>query len=94
MCGIAGLWGEGDVSAATEILRHRGPDDAGVVSVGPVRMGNRRLKVIDLSGGHQPMTNEDGTLQLVFNGTIFNYRELRRELEGRHEFRTQCDTEV
>ncbi len=94
MCGIAGLWGKGDISAATEILYHRGPDDSGTASPGPVSLGNRRLKVIDLKTGQQPMTNEDGTLTLVFNGMIFNYRELRKELEGRHEFRSQSDTEV
>jgi asparagine synthase (glutamine-hydrolysing) len=94
MCGIAGIWGKGDISSATEILYHRGPDASGSASPGPVSLGNRRLKVIDLKTGQQPMTNEDGTITLVFNGMIFNYRELRKELEARHRFRSQCDTEV
>jgi asparagine synthase (glutamine-hydrolysing) len=94
MCGIAGFWGSGDIETATEILFHRGPDASGTVSVGPVSLGNRRLKVIDLKSGQQPMTNESGSLQLVFNGMIFNYRELRKELEGRHVFKSRSDTEV
>jgi asparagine synthase (glutamine-hydrolysing) len=94
MCGIAGLWGKGDVSDATEILYHRGPDASGLAALGPVSLGNRRLKVIDLKTGQQPMTNEDGSLTLVFNGMIFNYRELRKELEPKHRFRSRSDTEV
>jgi len=94
MCGIAGFWGKGDISTATEILCHRGPDACGTASPHPVSLGNRRLKVIDLKTGQQPMTNEDGSITLVFNGMIFNYRELRKELEGRHRFRSQSDTEV
>ena len=85
MCGIAGFWGKGDIGDATEIPFHRGPDDSGTAGTGPVSLGNRRLKVIDLKTGHQPMTNEDGRLTLVFNGMIFNYRELRKELEGRFD---------
>jgi len=94
MCGIAGFWGKGEISDATEILYHRGPDASGTARLGPVSLGNRRLKVIDLKTGQQPMTNEDGRLTVVFNGMIFNYRELRRELEGKHRFATQSDTEV
>jgi asparagine synthase (glutamine-hydrolysing) len=94
MCGIAGFWGRSDIAPATEILFHRGPDDSGTVDLGEVRLGNRRLKVIDLKTGQQPMANEDGSLRLVFNGMIFNYRELRAELEGRHRFRSHSDTEV
>ena len=94
MCGIAGFWGKGDISAATEILYHRGPDASGTAEPGPVSLGNRRLKVIDLKTGQQPMTNEDSRITLVFNGMIFNYTELRKELEGRHRFRSQSDTEV
>lgn len=94
MCGIAGFWGKGDIETATEILYHRGPDASGTVALGPVALGNRRLKVIDLKTGQQPMSNEDGTVTLVFNGMIFNYRELRRELEGKHRFRSHSDTEV
>jgi len=94
MCGIAGFWGSGDIETATEILFHRGPDASGTVAAGPVSLGNRRLKVIDLRSGQQPMTNENASLQLVFNGMIFNYRELRKELEGRHVFKSRSDTEV
>jgi asparagine synthase (glutamine-hydrolysing) len=82
-------------------LRHRGPDDEGYYVAdagerGPsVGLGFRRLAIIDLSGGGQPMTNEDGSLWLVFNGEIYNFRELRPELEAKgHAFRTKCDTEV
>jgi asparagine synthase (glutamine-hydrolysing) len=100
MCGIAGILGldgvppKGDVRRMTRRLAHRGPDDEGFHESGPVRLGIRRLAVIDLVTGHQPMGNEDGTIQVVFNGEIFNYLELRRELEGRHRFVTQSDTEV
>jgi asparagine synthase (glutamine-hydrolysing) len=94
MCGIAGIWGKGDISDATEILYHRGPDASGTVTSGAVSLGSRRLKVIDLKTGQQPMSTPDGRLTLVFNGMIFNYREIRRELEDRHRFRTQSDTEV
>ena len=84
----------------TSTLAHRGPDDDGYfvgayddgVAIG---LGFRRLSIIDLDTGNQPMTNEDGSLQLVFNGEIYNFRELRRELEARgHRFRTRSDTEV
>ena len=94
MCGIAGFWGNGDIETATEILFHRGPDASGTLALGPVSLGNRRLKVIDLKGGQQPMSNEDSTVTLVFNGMIFNYRELRKELEGKHQFKSNSDTEV
>lgn len=78
-------------------LVHRGPDDAGlfVAADGRAGLGFRRLSIIDLSpAGAQPMANEDGAIQLVFNGEIYNYRELRRALEGRHAFRSQADSEV
>ncbi|HEV8335589.1 MAG TPA: asparagine synthase (glutamine-hydrolyzing), partial [Candidatus Polarisedimenticolia bacterium] len=94
MCGIAGIWGKADISDATEILFHRGPDASGTVTSGDVSLGSRRLKVIDLKTGAQPMSTEDGRFTLVFNGMIFNYREIRKELEERHRFRTQSDTEV
>jgi asparagine synthase (glutamine-hydrolysing) len=94
MCGIAGFWGNGDIETATEVLFHRGPDASGTLALGPVSLGNRRLKVIDLKGGQQPMSNEDSTVTLVFNGMLFNYRELRKELEGKHSFKSNSDTEV
>ncbi len=102
MCGIAGMaGGRGDVIDAASVHRmcqtivHRGPDDEGVYAQGPVGLGMRRLSIIDLSGGHQPIRNEDQTIWIVFNGEIYNFLELRRELEGRgHRFYTHSDTEV
>ncbi|HUH14548.1 MAG TPA: asparagine synthase (glutamine-hydrolyzing) [Gaiellaceae bacterium] len=103
MCGIAGYLGQlqpelGARMAAT--LAHRGPDDAGETVLdaadGSVAvLAHRRLSIIDVEGGHQPIANEDGAVQLVFNGEIYNFAELRRELEQRgHRFRTRADTEV
>ncbi len=103
MCGIAGLVSNcSSVTADRETLRlmcdaisHRGPDDEGYFFSGPVGLGIRRLSIIDLATGHQPIHNEDSTVQLVFNGEIYNYLELRPELEARgHKFYTQTDTEV
>jgi asparagine synthase (glutamine-hydrolysing) len=96
MCGIAGIWGDqGDIRRMTRLLEHRGPDDEGYYASGPVQLGSRRLIVIDPHGGQQPIFNEDRTLALVFNGLIFNYRELRQELEARgHRFRSATDSEV
>jgi asparagine synthase (glutamine-hydrolysing) len=79
----------------TATLAHRGPDGEGVHLDGPVGLGHRRLSIIDLSeAASEPMTNEDGSLWLVFNGEIYNFRELRRSLESRHPFRSQGDGEV
>ena len=79
----------------TEALAHRGPDDAGLYADESVTLGHRRLSIIDLAGGHQPMAYADGALQIVYNGEVYNFLELRAELEARgHEFRTHCDTEV
>jgi asparagine synthase (glutamine-hydrolysing) len=76
-------------------IRHRGPDDEGVEVFGPVGLAFRRLSIIDLSSaGHQPMANEDGSIWIVFNGEIYNFRELRRRLTARHAFRSQTDSEV
>ncbi len=76
-------------------LVHRGPDDDGLFARGPVALAARRLSIIDLDHGHQPIANEDGSVVVVQNGEIYNYRELKRELEGSgHRFRTDCDTEV
>ncbi len=102
MCGIAGLI---DPSLGLEArgaavdrmcgaMVHRGPDDGGITSVGDATLGMRRLAIFDPANGRQPMQSPDGRLTLVFNGAIYNFRELRRELEGGWEFRTQCDTEV
>lgn len=98
MCGIAGIVGPHGVEtlrAMTRMLVHRGPDDEGYYRDAGVGLGVRRLRIIDLPGGRQPMPNEDGTLHVVFNGEIYNYRELRGRLEKRgHCFRSQSDTEV
>src|SRR5437867_282874 len=78
-----------------DILVHRGPDGAGLWSEGPVGLGHRRLAIVDVAGGHQPMTNEDRTVWIVFNGEIYNHTEIRRELEARgHRYRTRSDTET
>ena len=85
------------VAAMRENLEHRGPDDAGmfVSQDGRLALGFRRLRIIDLSSNaSQPMGNEDGAIRLVFNGEIYNYRDLRRQLESRHEFRSHSDSEV
>src|SRR6516165_3862569 len=77
------------------ITVHRGPDDRGAYTDGPLSFGMRRLSIIDVAGGHQPLCSEDGTLWLVANGEIYNYRELRRDLErSGHRFRTGSDCET
>src|SRR5262249_36232190 len=90
----------------TEALHHRGPDDQGSYTselhlrppygaVPGVALGHRRLSIIDVAGGHQPLSNEDGSVWIVFNGEIYNHRALRNRLEGSgHVFRTRCDTEA
>ncbi|HEY7575747.1 MAG TPA: asparagine synthetase B, partial [Thermoanaerobaculia bacterium] len=76
-------------------LTHRGPDDRGCLIRGSVGLGVRRLSIIDVEGGRQPMSSEDGSVHLVYNGETYNHVELRRELESLgHRFRTHCDTEV
>lgn len=102
MCGIAGIVSpagaaptRATLEAMCEAMTHRGPDDAGYHVEGPVALGMRRLSIIDLSTGHQPIFNEDGSIAVVFNGEIYNYRELRHELEHKgHRFATASDTEV
>src|SRR5687768_4836240 len=93
------------LSRMTEALAHRGPDDEGSLcqdfrlrppyeAMPGIALGFRRLSIIDLAGGHQPMANEDESVWLIFNGEIYNYRDLRRRLEGAgHRFRTDSDTE-
>jgi asparagine synthase (glutamine-hydrolysing) len=77
------------------VIRHRGPDDEGLWVADGIALGMRRLSIIDVAGGHQPIANEDGTVWIVFNGEIYNFRVLRAELEGRgHRFATSTDTEV
>lgn len=102
MCGIAGYAHVDGRPADPELIKamcdsilHRGPDDAGYLVEGAVALGMRRLSIIDLAGGHQPIFNEDGSVATVFNGEIYNYRELRQELEAKgHRFATHSDTEV
>jgi len=103
MCGICGVFNFGTrapidreaLRRATAAMQHRGPDDEGLYVEGDLGLGNRRLSIIDLPGGHQPLSNEDQTVWITFNGEIYNYRELRAELIGRgHCFRTSSDTET
>src|SRR5947209_2821859 len=83
------------VKTMADTIHHRGPDDEGYYVSGQIGLGFRRLSIIDLSGGHQPLSNEDGTVWIVFNGEIYNYQELREHLLSRgHIFKTQADTEV
>jgi asparagine synthase (glutamine-hydrolysing) len=95
ICGIAGDAGRERLESMLATLVHRGPDSGGSYLDGPVALGARRLSIIDLAGGDQPIANEDGSCVVVQNGEIYNYPELRRDLERRgHAFRTNCDTEV
>ena len=101
MCGIAGYFTpqrRGDVAAVRTMcdqIRHRGPDDEGYHADAGCVIGMRRLSIIDLSTGHQPISNEDRSLWVVFNGEIYNYQELRADLASRgHRFTTHSDTEV
>jgi asparagine synthase (glutamine-hydrolysing) len=100
MCGIAGkvlsvAVQEADIRRMCDALVHRGPDDWGRFVEGGVGLGMRRLSIIDLAGGHQPISNEDGSVVVVFNGEIYNHESLRQELAARgHRFRTRSDTEV
>ena len=103
MCGIVGVWNldsapvdAGEVERMRDTLTHRGPDDAGLFVNGAVALGHRRLSIIDLSeSGRMPMGSPDGTIQAVFNGEVYNFRELRRELQTLgHEFQSRTDSEV
>ena len=78
-----------------DVLRHRGPDDAGIFVDARVGLGHRRLSIVDVAAGHQPMTNEDGTLHIIYNGEIYNHASFRASLEARgHVYTTHCDTET
>src|SRR5262245_41838789 len=103
MCGLAGILHRGRVRDAgqrvglmAKAIRHRGPDDDGFFDDADISLGFRRLSIVDLDSGRQPMSNEDETIWVVFNGEIYNHRELRRELESAgHRFKTDhSDTEV
>ena len=98
MCGICGFVGvreEGLLGRMTDSLQHRGPDGEGFFREDGVGLGHRRLSIIDVAGGRQPIENEDGSILVVHNGEIYNHRDLRRDLEARgHRFRTASDSEV
>lgn len=103
MCGICGQYNfeslapvrRADIEVMTKSITHRGPDDEGYYLEGPLGFGFRRLSIIDLSGGHQPMSDREETVWVIFNGEIYNFRELKRELESfGHVFRSSSDTEV
>ncbi|HET9529220.1 MAG TPA: asparagine synthetase B, partial [Blastocatellia bacterium] len=104
MCGFCGIAVPGklnrnvDQSALLNMrdsLAHRGPDDAGLFIAGRVGLGHRRLSIVDLGGGHQPMSNEDETVWIAYNGEVYNHRSLRAGLEERgHIYRTERDTET
>ena len=103
MCGIAGQFNfqrrapveRETIARMARSIAHRGPDDEGFFISGPVGLGFRRLSIIDLAGGHQPMSDAQETVWVIFNGEIYNYRELRDQLQNKgHQFRTSSDTEV
>jgi asparagine synthase (glutamine-hydrolysing) len=103
MCGLAGIFDSRErrpidrdlLSAMTNSLSHRGPDGAGFYVSEGIGLGHRRLSIIDLAGGHQPLFNEDRSVSVVYNGEIYNFRELAAQLRALgHQFRTVCDTEV
>ena len=102
MCGICGLFGDFDPRLATEwvkrmadSMRHRGPDDEGFFADPSIVLGHRRLSIIDLSMGHQPLSNEDESVWTVFNGEIYNHESIRADLEKKgHSYRTNSDTET
>jgi asparagine synthase (glutamine-hydrolysing) len=110
MCGIAGIVDFDGRDVPTPLVQamctaicHRGPDDEGVLQIPAVPsggepravLGNRRLSIIDIAGGHQPLSNEDGTIWTVQNGEIYNFQELRQRLEQQgHRFKTHSDTEI
>src|SRR5919106_204477 len=103
MCGICGQFNfatgapiaRDAVTQMATTIAHRGPDDEGYYIAGPLGLGFRRLSIIALDGGHQPMSDAEETVQVVFNGEIYNFQELRAQLEAHgHRFRTRSDTEV
>jgi len=103
MCGIAGIYNFGNnrkteqytIKKMCSLLKHRGPDDEGIYCKDNIGLGHRRLSIIDIEGGHQPMSNEDGTLWIVFNGEIYNFPEIKENLLKKgYRFKTKSDTEV
>src|SRR5437867_443840 len=105
MCGICGavrlrdsggpVLPPGTLESMTDVMTHRGPDDRGMLELERVALGVRRLSIVDVEGGHQPIGNEDGRVWAVQNGEIYNQRDVRTVLErAGHVFRTRCDTEI
>lgn len=98
MCGIAGYIGQGDykiLKNMTDLIKYRGPDEEGFYTEEGIGLGMRRLSIIDLVGGRQPIYNEDKSIVVVFNGEIYNFQETRKELiVAGHKFETNSDTEV
>jgi len=103
MCGICGIFepkresviARGAIKAMADTIEHRGPDDEGFYCAPGIGLGHRRLSIIDLEGGHQPLSNEDGTIWIVFNGEVYNFEELNRQyLSSGHKFQTRSDTET
>jgi asparagine synthase (glutamine-hydrolysing) len=101
MCGIVGIMyfdnapvDENIIRDMSEVLRHRGPDEGGSYIGSTAALGHRRLSIIDLSSGQQPLSNEDGSIWISFNGEIYNYEDLNRDLKKCHSFRTRSDTET
>src|ERR1035437_5246673 len=102
MCGIAGILefgadarvDSGVLRRMCDVMAHRGPDDDGFFTQGRIGLGMRRLSIVDLSTGHHPISNEDGSIWIVFNGEIYNHSLLReQQITGGHLFRTESDTE-
>src|SRR5689334_25107971 len=104
MCGINGIAfssrsrrrvDAAALKAMRDVITHRGPDDEGIYIDENVGLGHRRLSIVDVAAGHQPMTNEDGRLQITYNGEIYNHSDFRAELEAAgHVYSTRCDTET
>src|SRR5215813_1151920 len=104
MCGINGIalssrsgrsLDQRIVERMRDVIAHRGPDDVGIFIDGNVGLGHRRLSIVDVASGHQPMTNEDSSLQITYNGEIYNHADYREWLESRgHVYKTHCDTET
>src|SRR5439155_14003420 len=100
MCGICGIAlssrsstriDSATVERMRDVLTHRGPDDAGLYVDDRCGLGHRRLSIVDIAGGHQPLSSDDGSAHLVYNGEVYNHAELRPRLEARgHRYRTRC----
>ncbi len=98
MCGITGyinnsVVNRSDIQKMNDSIRHRGPDDEGIFIKDNIGLGHRRLAIIDLGSGQQPMSNSDGSIWITFNGEIYNYKDIK-ELNGKCDFKTNSDTEV